>query len=66
MPRYSSRPKAHGSDAKELAGLVVEAAKAPHSDLVRALDIVIARHGWPHFANKTLLRAVVRELSAKG
>ena len=49
--------------AKELAGLLVEAAKVPHSDLVRALDVVIARSGWPHFASKMLLRAVVRELS---
>ncbi len=35
--------------ARELAGLLVEA-EVPHSDLVRALDIVIARHRWPHFA----------------
>ena len=59
-------PKAHGSDAKELASLLVEAAKVPRKELEGALDIVIARHGWPHFASKKLLRAVVRELSAKG
>ncbi len=35
-------------------------------ELVQILDVVIVRHGWPRFASKTLMRAVVRELSAKG
>ncbi len=65
-PRHSSRPKARGPDAKELADLVVEAANVPRKELEGVLDIVIARHGWPYFASKLLLRAVVRELSAKG
>ncbi len=58
-PRRGSPPRTRGAApeepmflnrfARELAGLLVEA-EVPNSDLVRALDIVIARHRWPHFA----------------
>ncbi len=62
-PRYDTMPTSPKSrdHAKELAGLLMEASKIPHSDLVAALDTVIARSGWPHFASKRLLKAVAEE-----
>ncbi len=64
-PRYDTMPTSPKTRdyALELAGLLMAASRIPRKDLVAALDTVIARHGWPHFASRTLLRAVVRELS---
>ena len=62
-PRYDTMPTSPKSRdyAKELAGLLMETSKISRKDLVAALDVVIARSGWPHFASRTLLRAVAEE-----
>ena len=61
---FDSLPEPLPGRGREFVDLLIECVEcSTRKELEQAADLILVRHGWPHFAARTMLRAMRRELS---